>query len=137
MSTKLVYGLGRVSDVTVEIVKRAYQKDTDRKNNPITFISAIGKSKNLRLYTKLVENPETKVMEEVEATAEPRITLFCDKRVSPDVFEQLKSAPEGAILEVGGELASKNFPDHKGDREYPAFYGAVHVTSLKVISPTS
>jgi hypothetical protein len=134
----LIYGLGRVSDITVEIVKKAYQKDTDRNGNPINFISAIGKSKNIRVYKKLVpskDNPA--VMEEVDATAEPRITLFADKRVDADVFAKLKAAPEGAICTVRGELASKNFPDkgRSGDKEYDAFYGAVHITEIDVTNP--
>jgi hypothetical protein len=149
MSKGLIYGLGRVTDVTVEIVKKAYQKETDRNGNPINFISAIGKSKNLRSYKKLVpvkDDTQTggfklntdgsQVLVEVDATAEPRITLFADRRVDEDIFTRLKTAPEGSICEVSGELASKNFPDKKGDKEYDAFYGALHVTSLTVTPPT-
>ena len=144
----LIYGLGKVTNVTVEIVKKAYQKDTDRNNNPINFISAIGKSKNLRLYKKLVPKKDAttgqievdaqgnQVMVEVDASAEPKITLFADKRVDAQIFADLKSAPEGSICEVEGELASKNFPDKRGDKEYDAFYGALHVTKLTVTPPT-
>ena len=144
---KLEYALGRVTDVVVEIEKTAFQGDLDKNKQAINFISAIGRSKRERIYTKVeplrdADGNLTGEVGPVEKTARPEITLCVDKRVNPLVFEQLKNAKKGAVCEVEGELSSKNFPetkngpDGKPGKQYDRFAGMLHVTSIKVTQPS-
>lgn len=128
------YGLGTARLAPLEIVKKAFQKETDRNNKPITYITVIGKSMVPKTYTKLVPSKEDpNVMVEVEASTNKRITLCADKRVNPVMFDALRALPEGAIItDVECDLDSKNFPETKGENEYDSFYARHYVTSFKV-----
>lgn len=128
------YGLGTARLAPLEIVKKAFQKEVDRNNKPITYITVIGKSMVPKTYTKLVPSKEDKnVMVEVEASTNKRITLCADKKVNAGIFDQLRALSEGAVVSVECDLDSKNFPETKGENEYDSFYGRFYVTSLEVL----
>lgn len=140
MSSKLIHGLGEVQDVALEITKSATNKALDRNNNPITFVSAVGRStQSLTRKGRMLKDEAGNDVQGPDKTYKPQVTLYCDKKFFPEAFTELQKAPVGSIVKINAEMDSTaivrnpDADDAKG-KTYTDFYSRWNVTSCKIVA---
>lgn len=123
-------GYPTIEGLQLEITRPATQKEKDRNDNPITFISLRGQLPTSIGRVRKVKNVETGKVEEKKTSIQPRFDIYCDGKEEANTFAELRKVPNGAVIEVNGWLDSQGYK--KGD--YTNYAARINVTSVKIIA---